>query len=76
MNLLLLMPSGVGYHMIMVKSDECDVESVTGAVTKYVPDAKLESNISAELSYILPRESSHKFEVTLELSNKANNGST
>ena len=62
--------------MVMVKTDECDVESITRTVTKYVPDAKLESNISAELSYILPRESSHKFEVSLEISKKTYNENT
>ena len=51
----------------MVKDDTCNVDSVTGFVTKYVPNAKLESNISAELSYNLPRESSSKFEVWLVL---------
>ena len=60
-----LLSAGVGYHMVMVKNDECNVETVTGAVNKFVPDAKLESNISPELSYILPRESSHRFEVTI-----------
>ena len=47
----------------MVKDDICDVDRVTGITNKYVPDAQLESNISAELSYILPREGSSKFEV-------------
>ena len=52
--------------MIMVKADNCDVNVITDAVTKLVPDAKLESNISAELSYVLPRESAPKFEVYLK----------
>ena len=56
---------GVGYHLIMVKDDTCNVASVTGFITKYVPNAKLESNISAELSYNLPSESSSKFEVLM-----------
>ena len=46
----------------MVKEPGCDTQIVTDVVTKYVPNAKLESNISAELSYILPHESSHCFE--------------
>ena len=50
----------------MVKDDTCDVDAVTGLINKYVPDAKLESNISAELSYILPRESASKFEVVIK----------
>ena len=53
---------GVGYHMVMVKDTRCDVNIVTNVVTKYVPDAKLESNMGAELSYVLPSESSANFE--------------
>ena len=48
--------------MVMVKSASCITGQVTQIVTEYVPDAKLESNISAELSYVLPSESSHQFE--------------
>ena len=48
--------------MVMVKTTECDVDHVTSVVKQYVPDAKLESNISAELSYVLPSESSSQFE--------------
>ena len=55
-------PTGVGYHMIMVKDFGCDVSRVTDVVTSYVPDAVLESSMAAELSYVLPRESSPNFE--------------
>ncbi len=48
--------------MVMVKSEGCDVQRVRDIVTKYIPNAKLESNISAELSFVLPHESSPQFE--------------
>ena len=48
--------------MGIVKDPSCDVSRVTSTVTKFVPDATLESNISAELSYVLPHESSSRFE--------------
>ena len=48
--------------MVMVKLPECDVAQVTELVLSYVPAAQLESNVSAELSYILPQDCSHKFE--------------
>ena len=54
--------TGVGYHMVMVKEPKCDVKNVSGIVRKYVPEATLESNISAELSFLLPKESSDRFE--------------
>ena len=48
--------------MIMVKEPHCEVINMTSIVQNFVPDAQLESNISAELSYLLPKESSNKFE--------------
>ena len=54
--------SGVGYHMVMVKQPECRVNEIHRLVSKHVPDAKLESDVSAELSFILPHESSAHFE--------------
>ena len=46
---------GAGYHMIIVKEPACDVEALTQLVQSHVAAAQLESNISAELSYILPQ---------------------
>uniref|UniRef100_F6U7N4 ATP binding cassette subfamily A member 3 n=1 Tax=Xenopus tropicalis TaxID=8364 RepID=F6U7N4_XENTR len=53
---------GAGYHMVMVKEPHCQVEDITHLITSYVPNATLESNAGAELSYILPKESTHRFE--------------
>mgnify|MGYP001545006750 CR=1 FL=1 len=53
--------------MVMVKTQSCDVDEVTKIINKHVPEAKLESNISAELSYILPHESSDKFEALFSI---------
>ncbi|XP_028395322.1 ATP-binding cassette sub-family A member 3-like [Dendronephthya gigantea] len=52
---------GVGYHIVMVKQPDCKVRKVTELVRQFVPHAKLESNAGAELSYILPRQSSQNF---------------
>ena len=48
--------------MVMVKEPGCDVEEVTEVVQRHVPDARLESNISAELAYVLPHEGKAAFE--------------
>ncbi|XP_040297886.1 ATP-binding cassette sub-family A member 3 [Bufo bufo] len=53
---------GAGYHMVIVKHPHCQVEEITDLVTSYVPLATMESNAGAELSYILPKESTHRFE--------------
>ena len=48
--------------MVIVKEPDCDANLLTSVVQKHVPDAKLEHNVGAELSYILPHEMSHTFE--------------
>ena len=44
-----------------VKEERCDVEKVIDEVKSFVPDAELESNAGAELSFALPRQSSGQF---------------
>ena len=48
--------------MIMVKEPNCNQAQIDAIIKSEVPDAKLESNISAELTYVLPHESSQNFE--------------
>ncbi|KAG1651994.1 ATP-binding cassette sub-family A member 3 [Nymphon striatum] len=58
---------GAGYHMTLVKEeDSCDINSVTELVNKFVPNAEIESNVGAELSFILPRESSPNFQALFQ----------
>ncbi|KAL7979133.1 hypothetical protein Chor_015157 [Crotalus horridus] len=54
--------SGAGYHMVMVKEPYCNLGEISHLIYHYVPNASLESNAGAELSFILPNESTHKFE--------------
>ncbi|XP_034045422.1 ATP-binding cassette sub-family A member 3 [Thalassophryne amazonica] len=54
---------GAGYHMVIVKDAFCNVSEITRLVHMYVPNAMLESSAGAELSYILPKESTSKFEL-------------
>ena len=60
--------------MIMVKDTGCDVAHVSDVVTSYVPDAQLESNMAAELSFVLPRESSPNFEKLFAFLEQNKNG--
>ncbi len=56
----------------MVKTPECNVEKVSDIIQSYVPEATIESNVGAEISYILPQESSGAFEgLFTELENNA-----
>ncbi|ESO00555.1 hypothetical protein HELRODRAFT_82844 [Helobdella robusta] len=52
---------GIGYHMTMVKAPKCDVTLVDSLIKSKIPDAAMESNAGAELTYVLPKEYSSKF---------------
>ncbi|XP_078008637.1 phospholipid-transporting ATPase ABCA3-like [Phascolarctos cinereus] len=53
---------GAGYHMVIVKGPVCNTEEISRLIFHHVPTATMESNVGAELSFILPKESSYKFE--------------
>ncbi len=46
--------AGAGYHMVLVKERNCDVRVLHETIQCHVPEARLESNVGAELSYLLP----------------------
>ena len=52
---------GVGYQLVMAKKLTCDTATVTCVVQSHVAGARLSSDVSAELSYILPQESKASF---------------
>ncbi|XP_071081913.1 phospholipid-transporting ATPase ABCA3-like [Haliotis cracherodii] len=52
---------GAGYHLVMVKGPTCQVASVTAVVQQHVSTAVMESEINAELSYLLPDDQSANF---------------
>ncbi|XP_059176012.1 phospholipid-transporting ATPase ABCA3-like [Physella acuta] len=53
---------GAGYHMVVVKEPTCDVNNVVCVVKQHIPTAELESNVGAELSFILPQNCVENFE--------------
>jgi len=54
--------TGVGYHLYIVKNPTCIAENILETITKHVPEVELESNVGAELSFVLPKEQTAKFE--------------
>jgi len=58
---LLYVCVGVGYHMVMTKKSTCDTATVTRVVQSHVAGARLSSDVTAELCYILPQESKASF---------------
>ncbi|XP_042639274.1 phospholipid-transporting ATPase ABCA3-like [Orycteropus afer afer] len=54
---------GVGYHIVMVKEPHCDVEEISKLIHNHIPVATLENSVGSELSFILPKEYTHRFEI-------------
>ncbi|XP_059011321.1 phospholipid-transporting ATPase ABCA3-like [Mustela lutreola] len=52
---------GVGYHIIVVKEPHCNVEEIIEVIDQHIPEARLESDVAAELSFILPKKYTHRF---------------
>ncbi|XP_027626792.1 ATP-binding cassette sub-family A member 3 [Tupaia chinensis] len=61
-SLFLKQKYGAGYHMTLVKEPHCNLEGVSQLVRHHVPNATLQSSAGAELSFVLPKESTHRFE--------------
>ncbi|ODM97667.1 ATP-binding cassette sub-family A member 3 [Orchesella cincta] len=52
---------GGGYHLVIVKTQECVVENITNVLKTAIPDIEIDQDIGAELSYVLPDSKSHLF---------------
>nr|XP_006815639.1 PREDICTED: ATP-binding cassette sub-family A member 1-like [Saccoglossus kowalevskii] len=52
---------GIGYHLTLVKTPSCIIDAVSSRIRMYVPQAEMSAESGAELSYILPRESTASF---------------
>jgi ATP-binding cassette subfamily A (ABC1) protein 3 len=52
---------GGGYHLTIVKDENCTVENITALIKRRIPDVAVESNCGAELTYNLPDEKSGLF---------------
>ncbi|XP_076997701.1 phospholipid-transporting ATPase ABCA3-like isoform X2 [Tamandua tetradactyla] len=53
---------GAGYHIVMEREPHCDVEKISELIRYHIPNATLENNIGAELSFILPKKYIQRFE--------------
>ncbi|KAK7486554.1 hypothetical protein BaRGS_00022220, partial [Batillaria attramentaria] len=58
---------GAGYHLVIVKGPNCDVDAVTAAVQREISAAELEAEVGAELSYLLPEDQVSKFPKLFEM---------
>ncbi|XP_004691779.1 PREDICTED: ATP-binding cassette sub-family A member 3-like [Condylura cristata] len=53
---------GAGYHIVMERGPYSNTEEISAVIRSYVPNATLENNIGTELSFILPKKYTHRFE--------------
>ena len=52
--------------MVIVKEEACEVRRITKLIRSFIPNATLESDVSAELSYVLPQESKGRFKALFD----------
>ena len=53
--------TGTGYRLIIVKTTACDVREVGRVIRHIIPSARLDSDINAELTFVLPDDQTAKF---------------
>ncbi|XP_065775338.1 ATP-binding cassette sub-family A member 17-like [Muntiacus reevesi] len=53
---------GAGYYITLVRKPHCDTEKISLLIYQHIPYAVFQSSIGEELTFILPKESMHRFE--------------
>uniref|UniRef100_A0A8C6DNL9 ABC transporter domain-containing protein n=1 Tax=Moschus moschiferus TaxID=68415 RepID=A0A8C6DNL9_MOSMO len=53
---------GAGYYITLVRKPQCDTEKISLLIYQHIPNAVFQSSIGEELTFILPKESTHRFE--------------
>ncbi|XP_049759997.1 ATP-binding cassette sub-family A member 17-like [Elephas maximus indicus] len=61
-SLFLKQKYGSGYYMTLVRKPQCDTEEIAHLIYHHVPNAVLEASMGEELTFILPKDSTHRFE--------------
>ncbi|KAM6155645.1 ATP-binding cassette sub-family A member 17-like [Rhynchocyon petersi] len=61
-SLFLKQKYGAGYYLTLVKKPHCDMKLVDHLVYQHIPSAILETITGEELTFILPKNSIHRFE--------------
>ncbi|XP_017768274.1 PREDICTED: ATP-binding cassette sub-family A member 3 [Nicrophorus vespilloides] len=57
---------GAGYHLVMDKSPNCDINDITNVLKAHIPNIKIESNVGSELTFLLNEEDSSVFKDMLK----------
>ncbi|TKC51398.1 hypothetical protein EI555_019936 [Monodon monoceros] len=61
-SLFLKQKYGAGYYMTLVKKPHCNMEKISHLIYQHTPNAIFQSSTGEEITFILPKESVHKFE--------------
>ena len=61
----------MGYRLHIVKTEAFSSSVVTNLIRGFVPNAEMESNAGAEAAYVLPSESSNKYDQNKTLTLRA-----
>nr|KAF6439582.1 hypothetical protein HJG63_000031 [Rousettus aegyptiacus] len=61
-SLFLKQKYGAGYYMTLMKKPDCDTEMIFHLIYHHIPNAIIQSSIGGEITFILPKESMHRFE--------------
>ncbi|KAJ8786558.1 hypothetical protein J1605_006047 [Eschrichtius robustus] len=66
LNVLLSPPNygveGAGYYMTLVKKPHCNTEKISHLIYQHTPNVIFQSSTGEEITFILPKESVHRFE--------------
>ncbi|XP_036135798.1 ATP-binding cassette sub-family A member 17-like, partial [Molossus molossus] len=54
---------GAGYYMTLVKKPDCKTDAILHLIYHHIPNAIFQSNTGGELTFILPKENVHRFEL-------------
>lgn len=65
-NCIMSVRYGVGYHLTLVKKENCNQNAVTSLIMNHVPNAQLLSSVGAEMEFVLSSEHSSGFETLFQ----------
>ncbi|XP_055893939.1 phospholipid-transporting ATPase ABCA3-like isoform X2 [Biomphalaria glabrata] len=52
---------GTGYHLVIIKENTCNIETLTRFIKEFVPFTQIESIINMEITYLLPESDTSTF---------------
>lgn len=57
----MFLSEGVGYHLVILKTSTCDVDHLGDVIKFQIPKARMVSDESEEVKFLLPSQEAPKF---------------